>query len=87
VSEPDGGPEPEASPPGRDPTAVLGWALLFAAPVGVGVSAAVMRVTGQAALDPTVALPGAAAAVAVFVLVVVAAAGGSPDPDADRGKA
>lgn len=51
----------------------LGYALLFAAPVGVGVAAATMRMTGDGAVTPAVALPGLVAAVAVFLFVAAAA--------------
>jgi hypothetical protein len=53
----------------------LGYALLFSAPVGVGVAAATMRVTGAGPSEPVVFGPGAAAAGAVFLLVAVASRG------------
>lgn len=65
---------------GRGPDrAALGYALLFAVPVGVGVAGAMMRGTGGGPLSPLVAGPAAVAAVAVFLLVV-AGARGEPEP-------
>jgi hypothetical protein len=49
---------------------LLGWALLFSVPVGVGVSMASMRMSRGALSDPIVVLPGVVAAAAVFALVV-----------------
>ena len=50
---------------------VLGWALLFSVPVGVGVSMAVMRMSGGGLFEPLVALPGIVAAVVVFAFVAL----------------
>jgi len=58
---------------------VLGWALLFSAPVGVGVSMAVMRMSGGALLDPAAALPGVVAAVVVIAFVALAGRDGSAE--------
>lgn len=62
---------------GLDRTA-LGYALLFSLPVGVGVSAAVMRMSGGGVFDPLVALPGAATAAAIFLFVLLAARDAAP---------
>lgn len=56
--------------------AVIGWALLFSVPVGVGVSTATMRMSGQGPFAPGVVAPGAVAAVAVFALVFAIGRGG-----------
>lgn len=58
---------------------VFGWALLFSVPVGVGVSLAVMRMSGGALLDPIVVLPGVVAAAAVFAFVALAGRDGGAE--------
>lgn len=70
---------PTGATPDDAPRAALGWAILFAVPVGVGVAAAVMRMTGAGPLDPVVALPGLLTAAGVFALVALASATGSPE--------
>ena len=59
--------------------AVVGYALLFALPAGVGIAAGTMRVTRAAPTDPVVALPALVAAAAVFAFVIVAATRGEAD--------
>lgn len=54
---------------------LLGWALLFSVPVGVGVSLAVMRMSRGSAADPLVFVPGVVAAAAVFAFVALAGRG------------
>lgn len=66
-------------PMNRRSREVLGWALLFSAPVGVGVSLAVMRMSGGDLLDPLVALPGVVAAAAVFAFVALAGRDGGAE--------
>lgn len=61
----------------RPDRTTLGWALLFALPVGVGVAGAMMRGTGGGPLAPLVAGPAAVATLAVFLLVVWGASGGT----------
>lgn len=55
---------------------VVGYALLFSVPVGVGVTVMMTRVTPGTLTDPLVVGPGLVLAVAVFLLVVVAARSG-----------
>ena len=62
----------------RTDRTALGYALLFAVPVGVGVAGAMMRGTGGGPLAPVVVGPGAVAAVIVFLLVLVGASGAEP---------
>jgi hypothetical protein len=57
---------------------VVGWALLFSVPVGVGVAAATMRMSGEGPFAPSVVAPGVAAAVGVFALVYLVARDGEP---------
>lgn len=64
-------------PTGPGVATTVGYALLFAVPVAVGVPLAVTRVTGEPFFTPVVAGPGLVAGLAVFLLVVLAARGGS----------
>ena len=50
---------------------VLGWALLFSLPMGVGIPLAVMRMSGAPLSAPIVFLPGVVAAAAVFAFVAL----------------
>jgi hypothetical protein len=61
-------------PGGVDRTA-LGYALLFSIPVWIGVTMAMLKVTGGRPLSLALA-PGLVAGGAVFVLVVLATRGG-----------
>jgi hypothetical protein len=56
----------------------VGYALLFSVPVGVGVAAAMMRMTGGGPSRLVVFGPGVVAAAALFALVYVAARDASP---------
>jgi len=58
----------------------LAYALLFALPVGVGVSMAVGRTFGAGAFTPVVVVPGVSAALFLFTFVVVVGRRGEPDP-------
>ncbi|WP_238993895.1 hypothetical protein [Halobellus captivus] len=64
----------------RPGDAVLGYALLFSLPVGVGVAVMLLRVTGSRPNDAIVFAPSLALAAAVFLLVVAIGSGGSPEP-------
>ena len=64
---------------GADARTALWYALLFSVPVGVGVSVAVMRMTGGGFTTPVVGLPGLATAAAIFAFVFLVARGGSPE--------
>ena len=59
---------------------VLGWALLFSLPMGVGIPLAVMRMSGSPFWDPIVFLPGVVAAVVVFGFVVLVGRDGGSEP-------
>ncbi|MGM0592367.1 MAG: hypothetical protein ACQETI_12220 [Halobacteriota archaeon] len=56
----------------------LGYALLLAVPVGVGVSVGMMRATGGGAFHPFVFGGGILTAVVVFALVVLGGLTGEP---------
>lgn len=64
-----------------DDRTVLWYALLFSVPVGVGISAGTMRMTGGGFLTPIVAVPGVVATVCIFAFVVFAASGGPSTPE------
>jgi len=65
---------------GRSTRTVLGYALLFSLPVGVGVAVMLLRVTGNRPTDAVVFAPSVAFAAAVFLLVVGIGSGGSAEP-------
>ncbi|WP_224447772.1 hypothetical protein [Haloprofundus salilacus] len=58
---------------------IVGYALLFSIPVGVGVAAGVSRATGEGLLAPSVALPGVVAAIGVCLFVFAVSYGGTPE--------
>lgn len=58
---------------------VVGYALLFSVPVGVGVAVMLLRVTARHPIDALVAGPSLALAVGVFLLVLAIGSGGPPD--------
>jgi hypothetical protein len=60
--------------------AVLGYALLFSLPVGVGVAVMLLQVTRGRPTDALVFGPSLALAAAVFLLLLAVGAGGSPEP-------
>ncbi|WP_425604190.1 hypothetical protein [Halobellus salinisoli] len=64
----------------RSRRAVLGYALLFSVPVGVGVAVMLLQVTRGRPTDALVFGPSLALAAAVFVLLVAIGWGGSPEP-------
>jgi len=80
----DGGTAPDGSD--SDTTsipsshAVLGYALLFSLPVGVGVAVMLLQVTGGGFADALVLAPSVALAAGVFLLVVGIGVGGSAEP-------
>jgi hypothetical protein len=58
----------------------VGLAVLFAAPVGVGVALATLRSTGRPPTDPLVVGAGLVAGAALFALVVLAHCTGANAP-------
>ncbi|SFR69005.1 hypothetical protein [Halogeometricum limi] len=58
---------------------VLGYALLFSAPMALGITVMMLRVVGGPVSKPIVFAPGLVVALAVFLLVAVAASGGETE--------
>ncbi len=58
---------------------VVGYALLFSIPVGIGVAVMLLKVTAGWPTDPLVFGPSLLIAAAVFLLLVVVGGGGSPE--------
>mgnify|MGYP006306714581 CR=1 FL=1 len=78
VPAPSGTDSASAGRPSR--RAVIGYALLFALPVGVGVAVMMLRVTAATPTDALVVGPSLALAAVVFLLVVAVGVSGSPEP-------
>ena len=74
-----GPPGPGATGLGNSRRAVLGYALLFSVPVGVGVAVMMLKVTAGWPTDPLVFGPSLLIAAAVFLLLVAVGGGGSPE--------
>ncbi len=67
----------------RSSLQLVGIALLFGIPVGIGIAIAVFRVTGGAATMWSV-VTGLAAGLALVVAIVIIGTTGSVDPDFDH---